>query len=269
LVVFNTVQTAAVMAKRLREMGADVLHLSTALCPDDRAVIMAEVKRRLDPNSGYPADWILVATSLIEAGVDLSFRTGFRERFSTSSLIQIGGRVNRHGVDEVGWVYDFLISQDEFLNTHPAARVPAQTLEWLFTKKRVFDGPINAADVVTSALLQDVRGDHGGTGELLARAETDRDYPKVARMGRLIDADTHFVVVKFELVSKLENGVPVSVRELLGGSINLWRKRLDDLGLQPVRGRPNLYRWSHDYDESFLGYMAGALKLKAGEAFLI
>jgi CRISPR-associated endonuclease/helicase Cas3 len=269
LVVFNTVQTAAVMAKRLREMGADILHLSTALCPDDRAVILTEVRRRLKPSNRYSADWTLVATSLIEAGVDLSFRTGFRERFSTSSLIQIGGRVNRHGTGETGWVYDFLISQDELLSTHPAARVPARTLEWLFTKKRVFDGPINAADVVTSALLQDIRDDHGRTGKLLAQAETDKDYPEVARMGRLIDADTHFVVVKSELVSKLENGVPVSARELLGGSVNLWRKRLDDLGLQPVRGRPDLYRWPYDYDESFLGYMAGGLKFKTREAFLI
>jgi CRISPR-associated endonuclease/helicase Cas3 len=269
LVVFNTVQTAAVMANRLRELGADVLHLSTALCPDDRAVILAEVKRRLAPNSLYRADWTLVATSLIEAGVDLSFRTGFRERFSTSSLIQIGGRVNRHGTGELGWVYDFLIVQDELLSTHPAARVPARTLEWLFTKKRVFDGPIDAADVVTRALLQDSRDDCGRAGEPLAQAETDKDYPEVARKGRLIDADTRFVIVKSELVSKLENGVPVSTRELLGSSVNLWRRRLDDLGLQPVRGRPDLYLWPYDYDASFLGYVAGALKLKTGEAFLI
>lgn len=269
LVVFNTVQTAAVMAKRLRETGADVLHLSTALCPADRAVILAEVKRRLDPQNGYRADWTLAATSLVEAGVDLSFRTGFRERFSTSSLIQIGGRVNRHGSGAPGWVYDFLISQDGLLTTHPEARAPAATLEWLLAQKHAFDGPIDAADVVTCALLQELRNDHGKIGEALARAEADKDYPEVARLGRLIDADTVFVVVKPELVSKLEAGGPVSVHELLGGSVNLWRKRLDDLGLQPVRGRPDLYRWPYDYDASFLGYMAGALKFKTGEAFLI
>lgn len=269
LAVFNTVQTAAVMAKRLREMEADVLHLSTALCPDDRAVMLAEVKRRLDPNNGYRADWTLVATSLVEAGVDLSFRTGFRERFSTSSLIQIGGRVNRHSASERGWVYDFLISQDELLTTHPEARAPAGTLEWLFTKKHTFDGPIDAADVVTCALLQELREGHGGTGEPLARAEVDKDYPQVARMSRLIDADTRFVVIKSELVSKLESGVPISTRELLGGSVNLWRKRLDDLGLQPLRRRPDLYLWPHAYDASFLGYMAGALRFETGEAFLI
>lgn len=268
LAVFNTVQTAAVIARRMREAGADVLHLSTALCPDDRALILVEVKRRLDPSSGYPADWTLVATSLVEAGVDLSFRTGFRERFSTAALIQIGGRVNRHGTGELGWVYDFLISQDGLLTTHPAARASAATLEWLFKKGR-FNDPIDAGDVVTKALLQELEDAHGKTGRTLAEAEEENDYPEVARMGRLIDADTEFVVVKPELVSKLEDGIPVSPRELLGGSVNLWRKRRDDFVLRSVQGRPHLYRWPYAYDANFLGYMAGALAFKTGEAFLI
>jgi CRISPR-associated endonuclease/helicase Cas3 len=269
IVVFNTVQTAAVMAKRLREKGASVLHLSTALCPDDRALILAEVKRRLDPNNDSSADWTLVATSLVEAGIDLSFRTGFRERFSASSLIQIGGRVNRRGAGEQGWVYDFLISQDELLTTHPEARAPAAILEWLFTTQHAFDGPIDAADVVTCALCQEVRDASGTTGELLVKAEADKDYPKVAQLGRLIDADMAFVVVKPALVSKLESGMTVSTRALLDSSVSLWRKGLDDLGLQPLRGRPDLYLWPHAYDASFLGYMEGALKFRTGEAFLI
>jgi len=269
LAVFNTVQTSAVMAKRLREAGADVLHLSTALCPDDRTVILAEVKRRLDPNNGYQADWTLVATSLVEAGVDLSFRTGFRERFSTASLIQIGGRVNRHGTGELGWVYDFLISQDGLLTTHPGAWAAAQALERLLRKERAFDGPIDAGKVVTEALLNELQNDHGKTGKALAEAEKEGDYPEVARMGRLIDADTELVVVKPGLVSKLEDGVPISSRELLGGSVNLWRRRLDGFALSPVRSRPDLYRWPYAYDSGFLGYMAGVLTFKTGEAFLI
>ena len=43
------------------------------------------------------ADWTLVATSCVEAGVDVSFRTGLRELASLTSLIQVGGRVNRSG----------------------------------------------------------------------------------------------------------------------------------------------------------------------------
>ena len=47
LLVMNTVQSAAVMAKRMREHGHRVLHISTALCPRDRAAILEQIKARL------------------------------------------------------------------------------------------------------------------------------------------------------------------------------------------------------------------------------
>ena len=88
LVILNTVQSAAVVAKAMRELGMDVLHLSTALTPGDRKRILEQVDGRLlDRMAG---DWALVATSCVEAGVDLSFRCAFRERFGTASTIQVG-----------------------------------------------------------------------------------------------------------------------------------------------------------------------------------
>lgn len=253
LAVFNTVRKAAMMARRLREAGGDVLHLSTALCPEDRAAILAEVKRRLAPDSGYPADWTLVATSLVEAGVDLSFRTGFRERFSAASLIQIGGRVNRHGDGPPGWVFDFVLASDE---RQELASV--KVLDWLFGKKK-FDGPIVAADLVTLALLEEMRDNDGQAGTALARAETFMNYPEVAALGRLIVDETVFVVVKPGLAARLEAGADVPARELLGGSINIWRGKAEVLDLPTIRGRPDLHLWPHDYDPDFLGYMAGVL----------
>ena len=89
LLILNTVQSAAVMARYLRETGRDVLHISTALCPTDRERVLACIRSRLAETGTH--DWTLVATSLVEAGLDLSFRSAFRERFSAASLIQIGG----------------------------------------------------------------------------------------------------------------------------------------------------------------------------------
>ena len=128
LAVFNTVQTAAVMAKRLREAEAKVLHLSTALCPLDRDSILDEVKRRLDPKSSYDRDWTLVATSLVEAGVDLFFRTALRERFSTASLIQIGGRANRHGGEHRADVIDFQVEANDGLTCGGVVETSASKL---------------------------------------------------------------------------------------------------------------------------------------------
>ncbi|EQD43040.1 helicase-like protein, partial [mine drainage metagenome] len=96
IAVFNTVQTVAVIAWTLAEKSGreKVEHLSTALTPLDREITLARVKARLADE--HDQDWTLVATSLVEAGVDLSFHSGVREAASLSSLLQLGGRVNRH-----------------------------------------------------------------------------------------------------------------------------------------------------------------------------
>ena len=76
-----------------------------------RELVVNRVKRRL--RDGIE-DWTLVATSCVEAGMDFSFRTGFRERASAASLVQIGGRVNR-GYQSLGEeVWDLLLRDERF-----------------------------------------------------------------------------------------------------------------------------------------------------------
>ena len=102
LLILNTVQSAAVIAADMAaEFGqTHVEHLSTALTPEDRGNTIDRIRRRLaDPDD---ADWTLVATSCVEAGVDFSFRTGFREISSLLSLLQAAGRVNRHRLRPCG-----------------------------------------------------------------------------------------------------------------------------------------------------------------------
>lgn len=258
LAVVNTVQTTAVIADRMRKRGADVLHLSTALCPTDRDRILKAVRRRLDPNEGYGPDWTLIATSLMEAGVDLSFRTGLRERFSTASLIQIGGRINRHGEWEFGDVIDFLIDADGFMTTHPDAVYPGAALERLFAAS-AFATTFNPAMLVTHAIHDELRGAFRGIDTPLAQAEAGNNYPEVARLGCLIDADTRLVVVDKTLETKLSHGQVVSPHDLLAGSVQIGANRIEKLGLAPFPGRPDLYLWSRTYDPDFLGYMAGVL----------
>lgn len=47
LVIMNTVQSAAVLAESMRKSGHDVLHLSTALAPVHRELILELIKQRL------------------------------------------------------------------------------------------------------------------------------------------------------------------------------------------------------------------------------
>jgi CRISPR-associated endonuclease/helicase Cas3 len=122
LLIVNTVQSAAVIAKSIQAADGkgNVEHLSTALMPLDREKALARIKARLQQHQDRPdevefADWTLVATSCVEAGVDLSFRTGLRESASLVSLIQVGGRVNRHQEFGQSEVWTFTLQETDML----------------------------------------------------------------------------------------------------------------------------------------------------------
>ncbi|MEI6335737.1 MAG: CRISPR-associated endonuclease Cas3'', partial [Methylococcaceae bacterium] len=120
LLILNTVQSAAVVAQYISEnFGREkVEHLSTALTPLDRNKTLEKVKARLKDKQDN--NWILVATSCVEAGVDLSFKTGFRERCSLVSLLQTAGRINRENLETEATIWDFSLKFEDNLKKHPA-----------------------------------------------------------------------------------------------------------------------------------------------------
>jgi CRISPR-associated endonuclease/helicase Cas3 len=257
LVIFNTVQSAAVFARAMRRARDDVLHLSTALAPQDRSAILTSVGERLRP--GEDNNWTLVATSCVEAGVDLSFCTAFRERFSTASIIQVGGRVNRHSAPEAGTVFDFTIDAGIGITSHPGARYSAPVLKRQFAAGLFQTHGYDPAEIVTCAMAEEIK-DRGGLGhDLLVEAEASRNYPRTREEMRVIDADTRFVIVDDDLAVRLERRLHVGFAQLLRGSVQIWARRIELLGLKTLPGRQEIYHWPYAYDPAFLGYMAGVL----------
>lgn len=68
-------------------------HLTTLMCAKHRSAVLAEVRGMLSRGKSCR----LVATSLIEAGVDVSFPTVFRAEAGLDSVAQAAGRCNRNG----------------------------------------------------------------------------------------------------------------------------------------------------------------------------
>jgi CRISPR-associated endonuclease/helicase Cas3 len=254
LVVMNTVQSAAVLARELRNRGMMTLHLSTALAPVDRKPILKEVRSRL--NQQPHTDWVLVATSCVEAGMDFSFATAFRERCCAASLVQIGGRVNRHGERGDGMVWDFT-TNDPLLTQHPEFRHGRDVVEQLFQKGMSVE---DLTSLMTYALQEEFKRCSGENkiAELF-KQESVGAYPCVAKLTQLIDADTRLVVIDPDIAVRVEEGERVDRKALLEHSVHLWFSKIQKLALTKIGFGEELYQWGYPYDAEFLGIMEGVL----------
>jgi len=110
LVVLNTrraaIQAFDMLTNSFLANRFEIRLLSTWLTPRHRKETLARVKRAEEYRKMAPADGIeareerlpmlLVSTQVVEAGVDLDFDWVFRDFGPLESIIQVGGRCNRH-----------------------------------------------------------------------------------------------------------------------------------------------------------------------------
>ncbi len=265
LLIVNTVQSAAFIASHLNSSdGNNVEHLSTSLTPNDRGATLSRIKTRLGDRNDK--DWTLVATSCVEAGVDISFRTGFRERASLNSLLQTSGRVNRNGEFGTANVWDIQLIHDNRLRRHPAFADSAIVLGELFEKGMV--SPENC----TYAMQREIRrAGMKSDAELIRKLEAKRQFAEVEKHFRVIDSNTLIAVVDPNLKRRLRNRDKVSFQDLQNGSVQVYSNRAVDFAVTPIAERPGVYEWTLAYD-AFLGYMAGIIEqvdfLSSGGAFV-
>lgn len=91
LCIVNSRKDALEVFSGLKGEGA--IHLSTLMHPVHRSALIAEIRKHL--KNGQPCR--VVATPLIEAGVDVDFPKVFRAQAGLDSILQAAGRCNREG----------------------------------------------------------------------------------------------------------------------------------------------------------------------------
>lgn len=171
-------------------------HLSTAMCAIHRRDVLSDIRERLA--GGHPVR--LVATSLIEAGVDVDFETVFRAEAGLESIIQAAGRCNREGRSEMGDVYVF--------EPAPApGRTPSPELAQFASAARSVlrrhEDPQSLA-AVTDYFREVywIKGPELDAHRILAklnerRASLDFPFETIAREFRLISSDMVPVIVPY------------------------------------------------------------------------
>ena len=229
LCIVNKRAHAAALFAGIREMDG-AAHLTTLMCPAHRRAVLARVRQRLADGLAVR----LVSTSLIEAGVDISFPEVWRAIAGLDSIAQAAGRCNREGLmRELGRTVVF----------EPADHPPPREVKLLAGVSAGvlarFDDPLDLAAVHeyfrqlywTRGLdaFDDAALDGKRFPILREIAETAPGfgYPfsKIARAFRMIDDAMDAVIVPW----RGEGGADMTAPDLLRRIAAMPRPRMDDL----------------------------------------
>ena len=250
LLIVNTVQSAAVIADDFQKAyGRErVEHLSAALTAEDREKTIERVIARLNDSSDK--DWTLVATSCVEAGVNFSFRTGFREVCSVMSLLQTAGRVKRHGGAENAEVWSIALQDDPMLRQNPGFKASVAVL------KRYLHENVEITPELSTRALRDELNENDSMqhrADELLQDEADGAFRTVAENFVVIDNDNVVIVPDFALAEKVRSG-QADWRLIQRHGISISRRRAQALKLEELA--TDVFAWPLAYDD-FIGYMAG------------
>lgn len=112
LCIVNTRRDAKELYDRLPPEGTH-LHLSRMMCSAHVSATIEQIREALKTTSNNPVR--VIATQLIEAGIDIDFPIVFRQEAGLDSILQAAGRCNREGKLGLGTTFVFSLSKDNTL----------------------------------------------------------------------------------------------------------------------------------------------------------
>ena len=250
VVVCNTINNACVIADMFRKSKSDyeVYELTGWQDAVLKEEILSEIRAGL---ADMRRKVLLVATSTIECGVDISLDTGWREMSGPLSLFQFVGRINRGAVkvDAVCRVFRFsdaLLGKNALFTENPQLCGAVGVL--LSTAKKNLI-PSHCTHFVQEELLE-----KEARGRKFVVLEKNFDFRSIKEEFKVIDSATASVIVNKELASRIQVGEHVAYNEIVRNSVQLWFTRIEKLNemsdnqLITTTGEDGYYVWNGDYD---------------------
>lgn len=216
--------------------GEGCFHLSTLLYPAHRRAILQRIRDRL--KNGQVCR--VVATSLIEAGVDVDFCTVYRAEAGLDSIIQAAGRCNRENKRSREDSMVYLFEPEERYQKHlpHSLRRPLQTAKGILHTYSEIDAP-EAIEAYFTELYR-VSGAELDANEIIPAFEEVQNglYPfaTVAKKFQLIGDDSRMVLIPKEkeaqkLAKRLREGEcsRAWLREAGEYCVNVYTKHFETL----------------------------------------
>lgn len=235
LCIVNTRKDAKELFDRLSKDGI-CLHLSRMMCPAHVATTIQQIKNSLKTEDNKPIR--VIATQLVEAGVDIDFPVVYRQEAGLDSILQAAGRCNREGKQKIATTYVFSLGKEHPLppgfisQTNNARLNMGENYDWfapetmtkyfqqLYCKQSSFDEAV-------------VKGVQYSMEELLYKLEAE--YEKAADIFHLIDDKTISVIVNWEGSSDFyqqllyEGPSYILMKKLAQYSVDIRKKDFDKL----------------------------------------
>ncbi len=188
-------------------------HLTTLMCARHRQERLDIVRQGL--RDGEPVR--LVATSLVEAGVDIDFPAVWRAHTGLESIIQAAGRCNRHGRMQEGDVFVFEPAEGEGRKPPPEIKQFAAVARSVM---RRYEDPASL-DAIKSYFeqLYWIKGDKLDARGILRRLEercSDLNFPfeTIAKEFQLIETPMVPVIVPYRGLNEKDETVDSLLKEL-------------------------------------------------------
>lgn len=259
LVIVNTRRDAMELMSMFSSSGtldeedaSALFHLSTRLCGAHRRLVLEEVRRRLKQKQPCR----LIATQVIEAGVDVDFPLVMRAIGPLDSIVQAAGRANREGkMPSPGEVIIF-VPQDGHIPKAPSYMLATDITIRLLKNASVdlhYPG-------LYQAYFRDYYSYPNRDTKQIEAARKRFDYPLVAEKFRMIEDDSTPVIVEYSphkpLIQKYLDtlvGSPIrreAVRALQPYTVNLLayelKKAQETRLVQEVI--PGVWQWIGSYE---------------------
>lgn len=220
-------------------------HLSTYMTPYDRKRILQEIREELNRlEQDYPTyeavpkerRITIIATSLIEAGVDLDVYTVFRERSGLDSILQAGGRCNREGRRAIADVFIFDFADHA---RRAAVEEKGNLAKGLLEKYADISEPSCIAEYYDTLYFMKQEEIQKNAMHEICTSIKRLPFKEYAEKFELIDSKTVSVVVvrdekSRELAEHLRYTKSVNTRMLQNYVCTIYQKELDDLIKQHV-----------------------------------
>ncbi|MCS7194747.1 MAG: CRISPR-associated endonuclease Cas3'' [Meiothermus sp.] len=187
LVVLNLKRQAHALFRLAEAQGLEGLfHLSTALCPAHRLKVLGEVQARL--SEGAPCR--LIATQVVEAGVELDFPVGYRALGPLEAIAQTAGRVNRHGLRKEGRLVVFMPEDEAYPD-----QAYAQAAK--LTRALQAEGGLELTPDAFRRYYQSLYSLQSPSDPEIERLILTQNYAELARRYRIIESPAVNVVVPY------------------------------------------------------------------------